>query len=297
MILRPLRTHCNLFQSPPLQHTRLARQASLQSNRFYTAMAKDWSAAQYLKFEKERTRPSRELLAQVPLQSPRRIIDLGCGPGNSTAVLVKQYPQANISGMDSSPDMIAQAKKMLPDIDFTVDNLGTYSPPEPADLLFTNAVFQWLPMAERIPTIARLIETLPVGGVFALQVPDNVVEPSHVAMQEVAARGPWTDTLERLNPARAPFQSPQELYDRIKPLCSSLDIWHTSYQHVLDGHEAIVEWLKGSGLRPFIDPLSEEDQRAFIQEYLEELRGAYPSQYDGKVLLRFSRLFLVAVRA
>lgn len=260
-------------------------------------MAKDWSAVQYLKFENERTRPSRELLAQVPLQSPQRIVDLGCGPGNSTAVLIEQYPQAHVSGIDSSPDMIAKAKVALPNIEFTVNDLSTYTPAEPADLLFTNAVFQWIPLADRIPIITKLIQTLPSGGVFALQVPDNLTEPSHVAMQSVAAQGPWAETLKRLNPMRDPLQSPQELYDQIKPLCSSINLWHTYYQHVLENHEAIVEWVKGTGLRPFIDPLSPQDRTHFLQEYLDSLKKAYPSQYDGKVLLRFPRLFLVAVRA
>jgi len=257
---------------------------------------KDWSAAQYLKFNAERTRPSRDLLSQVPLSSPGRIVDLGCGPGNSTEVLVAHYPHSHISGMDSSPDMIAKAKGTLPEIEFTLDDLSTYRSKEPVDLFFSNAVFQWIPAADRIRIVTDLLQTQPSGGVFAFQVPDNFTEPSHEAMRAVAADGPWASLLDRLKPAREPFQSPQQLYDEIGPFCSSVNIWHTYYQHVLDSHEAIVEWVKGTGLRPFIDPLSKEERDSFLARYLERLKQIYPVSHDGKVLLRYPRLFLVAVR-
>jgi trans-aconitate 2-methyltransferase len=260
--------------------------------------AKDWSADQYLKFAEERTRPSRDLLEQIPLRSPRHVVDLGCGPGNSTAVLAARYPDSHISGMDSSPDMIEKARKTSRDITFELGDLSSYTPSEPADLLFSNAVFQWLPHQDRIPVITRLIRTQPSGGVFAFQVPDNFTEPSHAAMRETAANGgPWTAVLHDRQPALAQFQSPQELYDQIKPLCSSVNIWHTNYYHVLDGHEAVVEWVKGTGLRPFVDPLSPEDKEGFLQAYLARLKEVYPSSFDGKVILRYPRLFVVAVKA
>lgn len=258
---------------------------------------KDWSASQYLKFEAERTRPSRDLLSQVPLKSPSRIVDLGCGPGNSTEVLAKYYPEARVSGMDSSPDMIEKAKARLPQMEFELGDLKTYAPKEPVDLFFSNAVFQWVPHDQRIGIMKHLIETLPSGGVFAFQVPDNYHEPSHVSMRETAKEEPWSGALNGGEPARVPFQSPVVLYDELKPLCSDVNIWHTYYQHALDGHEAIAEWLKGSGLRPFIDPLSAEDREQFLKGYLERIAKAYPVQYDGKVLLRFPRLFVVAVKA
>ncbi|KAF2096983.1 S-adenosyl-L-methionine-dependent methyltransferase [Rhizodiscina lignyota] len=257
----------------------------------------DWSSSQYLKFEAERTRPSRDLLAQVPLEFPETIVDLGCGPGNSTAVIAARYPDSRITGMDSSPDMIKKAKATLPNIEFTLGDLHTYPPKEPTDLFFTNAVFQWVPYADRIPIIKRLIQTQSSGGVFALQVPDNANEPSHAGMRIAALEGPWAKTLSGRRTALDPFQTPQELYDEIKPLCSSLDIWHTNYEHVLDDHWAVVEWVKGTGLRPFVDPLSEVEKEGFLKAYLERIKKAYPAQYDGKVLLRYPRLFMVAVRA
>ncbi|KEF57756.1 trans-aconitate 2-methyltransferase [Exophiala aquamarina CBS 119918] len=260
------------------------------------AQQKDWSAAQYLKFNVERTRPSRDLLSHVPLSAPKQVVDLGCGPGNSTEVLVSQYPKSTVAGMDSSPDMIAKAKATLPTVEFTLADLGTYKPDRPVDLFFSNAVFQWLSADERIRVIKTLFETQAPGGVFAFQVPDNFNEPSHEAMRSVAASGPWAETLKRHQPARDVFQSPQELYDELSPLASSLNIWHTYYQHVLENHEAVVEWVKGTGLRPFIDPLAPEQRAQFLGEYLKRVKQLYPMSHDGKVLLRYPRLFLVAVR-
>ncbi|KAL2826659.1 S-adenosyl-L-methionine-dependent methyltransferase [Aspergillus cavernicola] len=257
---------------------------------------KDWSANQYLKFEAERTRPSRDLLAQVRLQSksPKRVVDLGCGPGNSTAVLLSQYPDARLTGMDSSLDMIQKARATLPDVEFAVDDLSTYSPGEPVDLFFSNAVFQWLPRGERLQVIKRLIESQPSGGVFAFQVPDNLTEPSHVAMRETAADGPWAETLSTAG--RDSFQSPQEIYDELKPICADVDIWHTHYNHSLESHQAVVEWVKGTGLRPFIDPLSPADKESFLKAYRGRLEQLYPKSVDGRVLLRYPRLFVVTVR-
>ncbi|RVX70986.1 hypothetical protein B0A52_06144 [Exophiala mesophila] len=264
---------------------------------------KDWNATQYLKFDRERTRPSRDLLAQVPSLPtipgrPAHIVDLGCGPGNSTAVIVEQYPDSKITGMDSSPDMIAKAKLALPAHEFILSDLQTYHPPssQPVDLFFSNAVFQWLPHSDRLPVITRLLQTQSPGGVFAFQVPDNFTEPSHAAMREIAAQGPWAEKLESLRPALDALQSPQEIYDELAPMCSSVDIWHTHYQHVLESHEAIVEWVKGTGLRPFIDPLDEGQREEFLKRYLEKLKGMYSVRTDGRVLLRYPRLFVVAVR-
>ena len=268
-------------------------------SRSYRAVAqtKDWSAAQYLKFEEQRTRPARDLLSQVPLSSPKRIIDLGCGPGNSTAVVLNRYPSAHVTGMDSSADMIKTAKAALPQVDFALGDLSSYTPGEPVDLLFSNAVFQWIAHADRIPIMKRLIESLQPGGVFAFQVPDNYLEPSHKSMRAVAQEGPWAETLAPLKPGLGPFHTPQQLYDELKPLCSSVDIWHTYYNHSLPGHEEIVEWVKGTGLRPFVDPLAADQKEGFLKAYLESIRKVYPSSVDGNVLLRYPRLFLVAVRA
>lgn len=256
--------------------------------------AHDWSAAQYLKFGDERTQPVRDLLARVPLQAPKRVVDLGCGPGNSTAVLEGRYPDAHLTGIDSSPDMIRKASSDLPHLKFSVEDLNSYVPPGPVDLFFSNAVFQWLRSEDRMSVIKRLMETQPSGGVFALQVPDNLSEPSHVLMRETAGAGPWAPKLETVG--RDSFQTPQEIYDQLKPFCSAVDLFHTSYYHSLENHEAIIEWVKGTGLRPFLDPLSPEEKEGYLREYLKHLAKAYPTCIDGRVLLRYPRLFVVAVK-
>ncbi|KAL9112120.1 MAG: hypothetical protein Q9227_003497 [Pyrenula ochraceoflavens] len=256
----------------------------------------DWNATRYLRYADERTRPARDLLAQVPLRSPARIVDLGCGPGNSTELVATKYPKSELTGVDSSPNMLEKAREQLPDVNFQLNDLQSYSPTGPIDLFFSNATFQWLPSEEQIPVIQRLLKSQPIGGVFALQVPDNLNEPSHAAMRETAANGPWNAVFEARKPARLSFHSPQILYDALKPLCSKVDIWHTVYQHPLENHVAIVDWLKSTGLRPFLEPLNEQQQEGFLGEYLERLRKAYPTSTDGRVLLRFPRLFLVLVR-
>ncbi|KAF2753870.1 putative O-methyltransferase [Pseudovirgaria hyperparasitica] len=263
----------------------------------------DWDASQYLRFADERTRPSRDLVAAIPLQNPKNIIDLGCGPANSTAVLASRYPSSRstrIRGIDSSPDMLRKAREVLPAADFELADLAIWEPPqgnEAADLLFTNATLQWLPAELILPIIEKWVKSQPSGGVFAMQVPDNVTEPSHVLMAETASAGPWAGLLSQKSPGRSIFPRPNTLYDRMQPLCRNIDIWHTYYQHRLDGHEAIVSWFKQSGLRPYLQPLEKDMQKTFLQNYLESIKAAYPLNKDGSVLLRFPRLFMVCVRS
>ncbi len=199
-------------------------------------MSEDWSAQQYLKFEDERTRPPRDLLAQVPLQSPRRVVDLGCGPGNSTELLIARYPQAEVIGLDSSPDMLRQARERLPKCTFEQADLASWRPRERTDLLFANAVFQWVP--DHPAVLARLVESLPEGGVLAVQMPDNTDEPALALMREVASGGPWASTLATAGAARDDLPTPSDYYDLLRPLCSHLDIWHTVYNHVMAGPKA-----------------------------------------------------------
>jgi trans-aconitate 2-methyltransferase len=257
-------------------------------------MSDDWSARQYLKFEDERTRPPRDLLARVPLESARRVIDLGCGPGNSTELLVERYPQAQVIGLDSSPDMLRQARQRLPKCEFDQADLADWSPPERTDLLFANAVFQWVP--DHPAVLRRLLSALPAGGVLALQMPDNTQEPALALMSEVAASGPWAAQLAVVAAARDDLPTPNAYYDLLRPVCAQLDIWHTVYNHVMAGPDAIVEWFKGSGLRPFLSPLDDDTRRGFLAEYAARIAHAYPRRNDGRVLLRFPRLFIVATR-
>jgi len=259
--------------------------------------APDWNANRYLRFDDERTRPARDLLAQVPLDAPHQIVDLGCGPANSTALLAERYAQSRITGLDSSRDMLEKARARLSNVDFVLGNVQSYTPDQPVNLFFSNAALHWLSAGELLPTITRLLGSQPSGAVFALQVPDNVAEPSHVSMAETAAvAGPWSHALKGVKAGRDPFPSPTKLYNALKPLCSKVDIWQTRYQHRLEGPEAIVAWFKESGLRPFLEPLDEMQQEAFLRAYTERITRAYPRLDDGGVLLGFPRLFVVATR-
>ena len=197
-------------------------------------------------------------------------------------------------GLDSSPDMLRQARERLPDGSFLEADLAAWRPPARTDLLFANAVFQWVP--DHPAVLQRLLAALPAGGVLAVQMPDNTQEPALALMREVATSGPWAEELALESAARDDLPPPAAYYDLLRPLCTRLDIWHTAYNHVMAGPEAIVEWFRGSGLRPFLSPLDENMRRGFIADYTARITQAYPARFDGRVLLRFPRLFIVAVR-
>jgi len=254
----------------------------------------DWSARQYLKFEDDRTRPSRDLLARVPLDRAERVFDLGCGPGNSTELLIERFPDAEVAGVDSSSDMLRQARERLPGCSFVRGDLTTWNPPERTDLLFGNAVFQWVP--DHPAVLARLLKALPQGGVLAVQMPDNTGEPALALMREVAARGPYAGHPGLEHATRGALPTPADYYNLLRPLAGDLDVWHIVYNHVMAGPQAIVEWFKGSALRPFLDALDGPAREAFLTDYMARIAEAYPTRYDGKVLLRFPRLFIVAAR-
>ena len=254
----------------------------------------DWDASQYLKFEDERTRPAADLLARVPLDDPKLVVDLGCGPGNSTELLARRFPQAQVTGLDKSPDMIAKARARLPEIRFEEADAGTWAPAAPVDLLYSNAALHWLPDHEALFT--KLAASLAPGGCLAVQMPDTLGEDVHVLAREVAASGPWAEKLAATAEARATIASFEDTYAWLCTECRHVDIWQTIYVHPLDGAEAIVAWIKSTGLRPFLDPLDADEQAEFLRHYTARIADAYPRQPDGKALLRFPRRFIVAIR-
>jgi trans-aconitate 2-methyltransferase len=257
-----------------------------------------WDDRQYLKFGDERTRPARELLARVPLTSAARVVDLGCGPGNSTALLRERFPSARLTGVDSSSAMLERARQELPGLDFVEADVASFHASEPPDLLFANAVLHWLP--DHAALLPRLLAELRPGGVLALQMPRNFSEPSHRLMRETSADAEpgGTSSLTRLASVRdlTPVASPEFYYDLLAPLAQSVDVWETVYQHVMSDATAIVEWVKGTGLRPYLDALTADERPRYLERYTAGIAQAYPARSDGPRLFRFPRLFLVAVR-
>jgi trans-aconitate 2-methyltransferase len=250
-----------------------------------------WNDAQYLKFGDERTRAARELLTRVPLEGVARAVDLGCGPGNSTALLRERWPSARLSGVDNSPEMLERARRDFPTIEWILGNAGSYHASEPVDLLFANAVLHWLP--DHATLFPSLIERVKKGGVLAVQMPESFEEPSHRLMREVRSRL-WPGRKE-VN-AATPVAGPAFYYDLLAPHAAAVDIWRTTYEHVMPDAAAIVEWVKGTGLRPFLDDLTESERTAYLSAYRAAVELAYPARVDGKRLFSFPRVFIVAAR-
>ncbi|MHC8378679.1 trans-aconitate 2-methyltransferase [Pseudomonas sp. MDT1-16] len=254
-----------------------------------------WSAKQYVAFEDERTRPARDLLAAIPAVEARSAIDIGCGPGNSTELLVERFANATVRGLDSSTDMIDAARKRLPQVQFDTADIDTWNENGPFDVIFANAVLQWVPdHATLLPSLAA---RLTQGGSLAIQMPDNLNEPSHRLMREVAADGPWASKLADAAGQRTEMASASDYYSMLRSHCARVDIWRTTYHHPLaGGASGVVEWFKGSGLRPFLQPLDEAEKAQYLNQYQAALEQAYPALSDGSVLLPFPRLFIVATR-
>ena len=254
-----------------------------------------WSAKQYVAFEDERTRPARDLLAAIPAVEARSVIDIGCGPGNSTELLVERFADATVRGVDSSSDMIDAARKRLPSLQFDTVDIGIWSERGPFDVIFANAVLQWLP--DHAALLPSLVGKLSEGGSLAIQMPDTLEQPSHRLMREVATSGPWASKLADAAGQRTEIASASDYYSMLRPHCARVDVWRTTYHHPLaDGASGVVEWFKGSGLRPFLGPLEAGERAEFLQRYLAAIEQAYPALEDGSVLLPFPRLFIVATR-
>lgn len=250
-----------------------------------------WNDSQYLLFADERTRAAAELLARVPVADPKLVVDVGCGPGNSTELLVRRWPGARVQGVDNSPEMLTRARADLPGVRFIEADLAEYQPDEAPDVLFANAVMQWVPGHDGV--LLRLLQSLAGGGAIAMQVPRNFDEPSHRLMRELP--GPWADALAAV-PPRPPVWAPERYYDLLAGAGAAVDVWQTIYEHVMPDPTAIVEWVKGTGLRPYLDAVPEPMRPDFLAAYTEAIGQAYPARADGRRLFSFPRLFLVAVR-
>lgn len=259
--------------------------------------SRDGYAKQYVQFERERTRPVRDLLAAVPATRIETAIDIGCGPGNSTELLVAHASDAQVSGLDASADMLDAARERLPALRFEHADIAAWSEgrgERAYDLMLANAVLQWLPDHDTL--FPQLVGRLAPGGHLAVQMPDNLDEPAHRLLREIAAAGPWAQKLKGVE--RSARFDARHYYALLAPLCARVDVWRTTYHHPLaGGADAVVEWFKGSALRPFLAALdSEAERRAFTARYREAIGEAYPAFADGTVLLPFPRLFIVATK-
>ena len=259
----------------------------------YNINMDDWNARAYRRFEAERSRAAADLLARVPSGARRRIVDLGCGPGNSTQLLAERHPDSEVVGLDASPDMLASARARLPRLTFTQGDLAEWRG-GPADLIFANAVLHWVP--EHIAVMARLARQLAPLGCLAVQMPDNEDEPTHVLMREIAAEPRFRDKLAQAAGARETIGSFADYDAALSPFCDEIDIWRTVYVHRLEGPDAIVAWVESAGLRPFLAPLAVEERVGYLARYRAAIAGAYPPRAGGGVLLPFPRLFIVASR-
>jgi trans-aconitate 2-methyltransferase len=249
-----------------------------------------WNPATYLAFADERTRPAAELLARIADEAPSRVADLGCGPGNSTALLRARWPDAQIEGLDSSPDMLAQASRSGVAAQWIKADLATWTAQAPYDVIYSNATFQWL--ADHRALLPRLMGHVRANGTFAFQVPHNMDAPSHALMRAVAADGPWATKLGDVR--EVAVLDPAAYYDILKPHARVVDIWETEYLQVLTGDDAVYHWVSGTGLRPFVQALDAAEREAFVAAYKRRLNAAYPCRADGTTLFPFKRLFAVA---
>jgi trans-aconitate 2-methyltransferase len=255
-----------------------------------------WNAEQYLRFGDERTRPCRDLAARIATASPDRVIDLGCGPGNSTAVLAERWPNAKLTGLDSSAEMIAAARRADPRLAWRVGDIAEWANEgdQIFDVVFSNAALQWVD--DHATVFPMLLSHVAPGGALAIQMPSNKDAPAHRIMRELAAAPPWRDRFPARGVREWHVHDLATYYDILAP-AAAVDIWQTEYLHILADSAAIVEWYKGTGLRPFLDALADDEQRAdFLAEYLQRIQQAYPIRGDGRVIFPFRRLFLIAYR-
>ncbi len=249
----------------------------------------DWNSEQYLKFKRERTQPAADLLSHVPLEAPVKILDIGCGPGNSTQVLAQRYPNAKIIGIDSSENMIAAARKNCPQLEFRLcdasselETLGN-----DFDLVFSNACIQWIENHDRI--IPYWMSVLKSGGALAVQTPMN---SDGVLIEKVTGSDRWKTYI----PDRQRFfnLTPEEYFDLLSEVSPDFSLWMTVYYHNMNSHEDILEWYRSTGLKPYLEALPEEKRELFLQDILEGIREAYPAQANGRVIFRFPRFFFIA---
>lgn len=256
-----------------------------------------WQPETYVQFEEERTQPCRDLISRISSRDPGKIIDLGCGPGNSTAALVGRWPKASIAGLDSSAEMLARARERNPQCQWIHSDITRWAADEQDqfDIVFSNAALQWVDNHAAVyPSIlARVSE----GGVLAIQMPANMNEQAHQLMRDLASSGEWRERFQRDGVREWFVHDATFYYDVLAKCTSRIDLWETTYYHVMPDAKAIALWYRGTGLRPFLDTLPDDAMREeFVNDYAKSIGRAYPPRADGWVIFPFRRLFVIATR-
>lgn len=254
----------------------------------------DWNVNLYKQFGNERTQPAIDLISRINITNPSKIIDLGCGPGNSAECLRRRWPEATVTGLDSSPEMINACRKDYPDQEWILADAANWQPPSACEIVFSNAVFQWMPQHDRL--LKRLFAYVAPGGALAFQIPARIYSPLQQLIIEVANEAEWMHLME--GPKNTfTIESPAYYYDALAGTASKLDIWKTEYCHVMESTQAIISWISSTGLRPFLEVLESGIQKQrFVKVLGERVAATYLPQANGKVLFPFRRLFVVAYK-
>lgn len=247
-----------------------------------------WDPDRYLTFAGQRARPFADLLAQVPATGVTEVADLGCGPGTLTVGLAQRWPGAHVVGVDSSAEMIAATPATPPDgVEFVHADLRDWAPERPVDVLLSNATLQWVP--GHLDLLPRLAGHVVDGGWLAFQLPGNFAEPAHAELRDLAADDRWPELHDLERPAA---HEPATYLGALLDLGFSADVWETTYVQLLQGDDAVLEWMSGTGLRPYLAAVDDGARAAFVEEYRDRLRAAYPPGPYGTVL-PYRRIFAV----
>jgi trans-aconitate 2-methyltransferase len=250
-----------------------------------------WDPGQYLRFDSERLRPALDLLARIPLEEARDVVDLGCGPGHIARILKSRWPSARVTGVDRSREMLDRAAAGAPELQWQQADLAQWQPERPLDLIYANASLHWLDDHQAL--FPRLLAGLKPGGWLAVQMPRNHDRPSHLAAFEAVEAGPWRNRLAPLL-RRQPVAEPEAYLRWLSPGAGHLDFWQTDYLHLLRGPDPVAAWTHGSLLVPLLEALTEGEQERFLEDYRSRLRRAYPADGEGRTPFWFRRFFLVA---
>jgi trans-aconitate 2-methyltransferase len=253
-----------------------------------------WNPDLYLQFKEERTQPAHDLAARISLEKPRQIVDLGCGPGNSTQVLRDRWPDADILGVDNSPEMIEKARATCLEGSWLLADLQEWNPEDSWDIVFSNATLQWIPNHARL--IPKLYSLVRKEGTLAVQLPANQEAPLQIALVEVSRRKEWKELTSGCEDLIV-YRSAGFYYDILSTLSPKIFLWKTNYYHVLANHQGLIDWYSSTGMKTYLERLPEEAQKeSFRAQVLEACRDSYPAQKDGRILYPFERLFFIAYK-